>query len=317
MPLFPQIITKNWQLKLAALAMAVMLWTVPRFDAQNRVVLEDIPVRVQLNDPQFAVLGDPFPATVQVTLSGPARELFALEVDRPSLLVPVDQVSASDTAVLLRFPWLRLPGREGVVVEGFSPSSVRLSFEPMDLAELPLAPRFLGVLPEGLSLAMPPAVVPEIARISGPASRLGGLDSLRLAALDLSGVTASRTFDQPIDTTGLMGMVLSPKQATLEIRVEETLERTFLELTVELPPLPEAPQLQARPATVTVVLTGARSLVQAVDSADLRVTLLPGGARTLAPGEEARVQLMVEGVPELLTARIDAGPVTLRRPAGL
>ncbi|MFC1791874.1 hypothetical protein ACFL0I_05385, partial [Gemmatimonadota bacterium] len=61
MPLFPGILTKHWQLKLMALAMAVLLWTVPRLEEQRREVWEDIPVQVDLNDPEFAVMGDPFP----------------------------------------------------------------------------------------------------------------------------------------------------------------------------------------------------------------------------------------------------------------
>jgi YbbR domain-containing protein len=325
--LFPRIVTKNWQLKLAALAMAVLLWTVPRFDAQSRQVMDDVPVRVRLNDPQFALVGEPFPSTVQVTLSGPARALFALEVDRPSVVVPVDRVSSADTAVLLLLQWLRIPEGEGVVVEEFRPQQVRLAFEPLEVGALALSPRFTGSLPEGLSLAQSPTVSPELVRASGPASRLEAMDSLPLLALDLAGVEQSGAYRQAVDTAGLPGLVVSPREATVHLRVEETVERVIGEVPVILPLLPEDPQLQARPATVRLVLTGARSLVQGVDSLTLRATLPREGVPTPAPGEETRVELVLEGLPPslevrvqglppLVEARLDPPTVVLRRPAG-
>ncbi len=316
MPILPRIVTKNWQLKLAAVALAVMLWTVPRFDTQSRQVLSDVPVRVQLNDPQYAVRGDPFPETIDVTLSGSARALFGLGVDRPSVVVPVDRVVSTDTAVLLRFQWLRIPEGEDVVVEEFRPSSVRLSFEPREFAALGVSPRFTGSLPEDLALVAPPRVTPDLVRISGPASRLEEMDSLSLVPLDLSEVTGSGTFARPVDTTGLGAVVIAPEEAAVELTVEEVLERTIRGVKIRLPDLPADPQLQARPPEVDVILSGGRSLVQQMDSAALVVTLPQSGVRTLAPGEELRTELVVEGLPPYVEARTDPALVVLRRPAG-
>ena len=68
---------------------------------------------------------------------------------------------------------------------------------------------------------------------------------------------------------------------------------------------------------MTVTLAGARSLVEGVDSADLRLTLPQGRVRTLSPGEEDRVLVGVEGVPPFVrVVRVDPGWVLLRRPAG-
>jgi len=315
---YPGILTKNWQLKMSALAMAVLLWTVPRFEAQSSRVFEEIPIRVQLNDPEWVLAGDPSPSTVRATISGPARELFALGVERFPVLVPVDRVSSADTAVLLRFSWLRIPGGEGVVVEDLSPGAVRLSFERIRSAPVALAVRFSGELPEGLSLAAPPDVTPAVVQALGAASRLESLDSLFLRALDLSRVRASGTFIQLVDTAGLRGVIVAPTQAAVRIRVEETAERTLPGVPISLPPLDEDPQLQARPATVTLTLVGARSLVEAVDPSSLRATLSAGRAAALAPGqEESRSYVIVEGVPPLLQAEIDPPWVLLRRPAGL
>ncbi len=314
----PGFLTRNWQFKLSALALAVLLWTVPRFEAQSSRVLEDIPVRVQLNDPEWVLTGEPLPASIRATLSGPTRELFALGVDRPPVVVPVDRVSSPDTAVLLRYSWLRIPGRDGVVVEDLSPGAVRLTFERISTLPISLAVRLREELPEGLSLAKPPEVTPTVVQALGASSRLEMLDSIFLRPLDLSMVRTSGTFVQMVDTAGLRGVVVSPTQAAVHIRVEETVRREIPDLSLSLPVLDEDPQLQALPPAVTVTLVGARSLVEELDPSGLRVTLSPGRARALAPGqEESRAYVLLEGVPHLVRAEIDPPWVLLRRPEGL
>jgi hypothetical protein len=315
---FPGLISKNWQLKLSALAMAVLLWTVPRFEAQSSRVLEDLPVRVQLNDPEWVLATDPMPAFVRATLSGPARELFALGVDRPPVVIPVDRVSSADTAVLLRFSWLRIPGRDGVIVDDLSPGAVRLSFERISTRPVTLVARLIGESPGGLSLAAPPELTPSVVQALGAASRLETLDSLFLRPLDLSRIRASGTFIQTVDTAGLRGIAVSPVQAAVRIRVEETVEREFDGVPVSLPVFEQDPQLQARPSSVKVTLVGARSLVEAIDVSDLRVALSSGRVRALAPGEEeSRAYVILEGVPPLVGVEIEPPWVVLRRPAGL
>ena len=315
-PFFPGIITRNWQLKLSALAMAVLLWTVPEFETQSSQVLENVPVRVQLSDPQWAVLGEPLPASVQVTLSGSTRALLALRAARPSIVVPVDQVSSPDTAILLLQAWLRTSVGDGVTVEDLVPSSVRLSFEPIEVEAATLLYRFIGALPAGVSLARPPEVNPGFVRISGPASLVRTLTTLSLMPLDLSEIRSSGTFVLPVDTSGLAGMALSPQRASVEIVLEETMSRSFQGLPIRLPVLGEDPQLQARPSSVTLVLSGARSLMEELDPSQLRVTVSRTVATALAPGEEVRATLMVEGVPDVVQAALDPEWILIRRPTG-
>jgi YbbR domain-containing protein len=314
---FPGILTRNWQLKLSALAMAVILWTLPKFEAQTSQVLENVPVRVQLNDPQWALLREPLPSSVQVTLSGPTRALLTARANRSSILVPVDQVSSADTAILLLQAWLRTSLGPEVTVEDIVPSSVRLTFEPMEVAVATLRTRLEGSLPNGLSLSREPVVTPGFVRVSGPASRVAPLSSLPLLPLDLSQIRSSGSFAVAVDTTGLAGMALAPQQATVEVDVEETFSRTFEGVSVRLPTLGSDPQLQARPSTVTVVLTGARSLVEDLDPAQLRVTVSGTVGAALMPGEEVRATLSAEGMPGVVRASLDPEWVLLRRPAGL
>jgi len=312
----PGILTKNWQLKVVAVGMAVLLWTVPLFEGQSSQILEDIPVRVQLSDPKWALVGDPSPAVVSVTLSGPVRDLIALGVDRPPILVPMDELFSGDTTVLLSRSWCRVSGRDGVVVEELRPGAVTLSFEGIEERRIAFSDSLFGELPQGISLAGPPEITPPEARVFGAASRFERVDSLRLMPMDLSLVEeGSGPFLLGVDTTGLQGLDIVPLEASMAIPTDSTTERVFPDLILLLPRLDSDPQLQCFPASVTVVLVGARSLVEGVDPEALTVTIPPLRA-SMAPGQEERVEVVVEGVPELVEYGVTPAWVRLRRPAG-
>jgi hypothetical protein len=296
--------------------MAVLLWTVPRFEAPSEQVL-DAPVRVQLNVPDFARFGDPEPPTIRVTLSGPTRELLA--VDRVPVWVQIDSVVSLDTTVALLTSMVRLPpGVEGVEVAGLEPASVRIAFEEIVDGSSALIARMEGTLPDGLSLAGPVQVTPSVVRVSGPQSQVTQLDSLFLDPLDLSQVLQSGGFVQSVDRSGLeeLGLVVSPSVATVQVSVEETRTAAFPDLLVEVPGTDSGPPIRSSPAAVSVTLIGAGSLVDAVDPASLRVKIPPGPAASLSPGQEIQVDPVVEGIPALLEALLDPSWVTLRRPTG-
>jgi len=295
--------------------MALLLWTVPRFEGQNTQILEDIPIRVQLSDPSWALVGDPSPAVVSVTLSGPARDLIALAVGRPPVLVPIDEVSSGDTTVLLRPSWFRVSGRDGVVVEDLRPGAIALSFEAIEERQIPFSAPLFGELPQGISLAGPPEIEPPLARVFGAASRFEGVDSLPLIPFDLASMAGPEPILLGVDTTALEGLDIVPMGATVRIPTEPTIARDFPDLRLLLPPLGSDPQLQARPSTVTVVLIGARSLVEGVDPETLIVTI-PTARSNLARGQEERVPVVVEGVPERVQYTVIPEWVRIGRPAG-
>lgn len=312
----PGLLLRNWQLKLSALALAILLWIVPRFETPSRQVLEGVPVRIQVNDPNWAVRGEPFPERVRVTLVGPARVLLALAEDRPSLVVPVERVSSSDTAILLRPSWLRIPDRAGVEVEALQPASVRVSFEPITLVVRPLALPMVGEPPEPWSVAGPPELSPPWVRILGPVSVLEGVDSVLLRPVELGRLAGDSPFPVPVDTGRLKGIVVSPTHATVRIPLGETEERRLVEVPVQVPSSRGEPPPLVSPSTVNLTLVGARSLVAGVRESEVRVVVRPEVVGALPPGTEERVPVVVEGVPSWVRARADPQWVVLRRPGG-
>lgn len=315
MRFLPRVLTHNWQLKLSAIALAVLLWTVPRFETPSRQTLPGLPVRVQLNDPNFAVLGLPDPDVVDVTFSGPARQLFSLAGNRPTVLIPIDQVAPTDTTVALRFQWVRMPDHPGVVVEGFSPSNVRLSFEPIVGGTVPPLLRVVGSLPDGLALTGPVEVSGEFIRVSGPSSRVSVLDSIPLQPFDLSGLTESGSFPVPIDTTDLSGLQFSPPTVTVVVSIEEAMEVNLPDFSVEFesPELAEGYSIQ--PERVSLDLIGARGQLERVETGALRVVISMDDIAGMARGEMKRVPVRVVGIPSVVQAVARPDSVSVRRPA--
>jgi hypothetical protein len=67
--------TRDWALKLTALALATLMWVTVRRDAPA-TWRSDIPVRVVNNDAGWVVADTPAPRTVTIRFSGPYRELL-------------------------------------------------------------------------------------------------------------------------------------------------------------------------------------------------------------------------------------------------
>jgi YbbR domain-containing protein len=309
----PHFLSTNWTLKLAALGLAILLWTSVRVDTDNRQGLPGVPVRIDLTDPRWAVLGDPMPTNVEVRFTGPTRELFRMALDRPSLLVPIDEVTSPDTTILLRTQWVRIQDRPGVVVEDILPSSIRLAFEPIQTATVPLEPRVAGQLPEALALSAPISVAPSLARISGPASRMEQVDTVFTRPLDLSGVTGSGNYTAPIDTAGLSRIQIAPSSASIAVRVEPVLERRLEDVSVSLESPEEYPDLEFSPSAITITLRGPHSAVEALPEDSIRaVAGANAQLRNLRPGETRRVPVRLLGAPSFVQATPSVDSVAVR-----
>lgn len=310
MRIVPAFLARNWSLKLAALALAVLLWTVVRVDAPTRQSVPGIAVRVQLNDPRWALQGGPLPSRVEVRFAGPARELIQLAFNRPSLLIPIDSVTSRDTAVVLQREWVRLPGRMAITAEDIQPSSVRLAFEPIETAVLLFAPRLHGSLPDGLSLAADPEVIPQRANVSGPASRLQELDSIPLRPIALEEIGESVSVRVRADISEFDQIVVAPTEAEVRLQVEPRAERVIPDVPVEVEGRAD---LVAEPAAGSVTLSGPGSRVAAADPRVLRLVVDAAWVPDSLSGNPLAVPLRVEGLPNRVTATPAFDSVTIRK----
>ena len=305
--------SRNWTLKLSALGLALLIWISVRVEAPNRQELSGVPVRVDLSDPGWALTDPPMPATVQVRFSGPSRELFRMAMDRPSLVIPIDQVVNGDTTVVIRNQWVRVQDRAGVVVESIQPSTIRLVLEPIERVALPPALRFRGELPQGLALSAPPLAAPMDIRVSGPRSRIASLDSVPLVPVDLSTIRSSGLVSTGVAMDEFEGLQFQPLTVELEFRVEDRVERIVSGVPITLPGNAATEGMEVLSATAAIRLSGARSFLERMDPTGLRLVVNPDGLEWPEPGEEADFPLRAEGIPDLIVGIPEPGEATVRR----
>lgn len=310
----PGFLTRNWTLKLSAFGIALLLWVSVRVEAPNAQTLDGVPVRVDVADPRWALVDDPSPNGVTVRFRGPSRELLRMTVDRPSIVIPLNQVSSGDTTIALQRQWVRLQNRPGVTVEDIQPGTVTLQLESVMRVELPAALRFEGELSEDWAFTHRPSPVPAELVVSGPESRILQLDSIPMRPLDLAAVSGAGRQTVQVDTSAVRGVYVQPGEVEVELRVAERVTRSHWGVPIALG-VPGWEQLyEMEPREGGVRVSGAESVLDGLDAGILRLyVVLDDGVLPQEPGEEATFPLAVEGLPALVRGASVTDEVLIRR----
>ena len=305
---------RNWRLKLAALGLSVFLWalvqTEPRTSSES---FQRVPVRVELTDTLWTLAGPPTPTEVELQLSGSSRDIIRLDREGTALNIPISQVGTPDTSVFLDRDWVELGQSTGLTVEFISPAMIEIVFEPTVTRTLPIATRVYGDLRENLALASSVGLAPVSVRVRGSESQVSQLDSIWLERFDLGTVEKSGVFSVAIDTVGLSGAYVSPDVVTMGLNVEDDIERVLQGFSVQFDAERIGADVTIEPVVVEVRFSGPKSLVNTLDPSLLRVWVSPEDLEGILPGEERRVPLRLEGIPEFVTAVPETSAVTAKR----
>ena len=307
---------RDWRLKLAALGLSVFLWalvqTEPRTSSES---FQRVPVRVELTDTLWTLAGPPTPTEVELQLSGSSRDIIRLDREGTALSIPITQVGTPDTSVFLDRDWVELGQSTGLTVEFIAPAMIEIVFEPTMTRTLPIATRVYGDLRDNLALASSVGLAPVTARVRGSESQISELDSIRLERFDLATVEKSGVFSVAVDTASLSGAYVFPDVVTMGLNVEDDIERILQGFSVQFDAERVGADVTIEPVVVQVRFSGPRSLVNTLDPSLLRVWVSPEDLQGILPGEERRVPLRLEGIPEFVTAVPETSAVTARRAA--
>ena len=192
---------------------------------------------------------------------------------------------------------------------------IEIVFEPTVTRTLPIATRVYGDLRENLALASSVGLAPVSVRVRGSESQVSQLDSIWLERFDLGTVEKSGVFSVAIDTVGLSGAYISPDVVTMGLNVEDDIERVLQGFSVQFDAERIGADVTIEPVVVEVRFSGPKSLVNTLDPSLLRVWVSPEDLQGILPGEERRVPLRLEGIPEFVTAVPETSTVTARRAA--
>lgn len=313
---FPGILTRNWRIKLAALALAVVLWATMRLsdDRVSRLEIPDVQVRVDQVASDWLLKGEPSPSTVGMTVNGPMGDLFRVAMAEPVVVIPVDSVPGEDLVLELVPDWVWNVDRGSVIIEDFAPSSVRLSFERYRVEDIPVSLRVIGRLPDSLALTGEPRANLLFAQVRGPESELNALQAVFLDPFDLRGLTGSGRFDVKVDTTGLAGLAVSPLTATVTVEAATRESRVVGPVEVESPEGGE--DFVVEPSSLNVRLSGAGVLLDrsTLDGLVVRISADPVDVRrAIDENREVRLPVEVSGMLQFVDGVAEPDSVTIRK----
>jgi len=211
-------ILRHWPLKLAALALAIILWVAV---ALEKPTTQLVGIQLDLVLPADVASAQP-PPPVKALVSGAQRELFRLT--GPLVIRAVINetgVGAGTRHHLVMVPSdVQVPGGVKLTVQDVEPREIDLLLDRR--AQKTVAVRAVVQADSGFALEGALAVVPPVVRVSGPRSMVGALDSLDTEPLDLRGVAGSFERTVQIDTAGRAVLRMTPLTVILSGRIKKT-----------------------------------------------------------------------------------------------
>lgn len=288
-------LTYNWRLKLAALALAVLIWAVV---SAEQVTSQWIPVRVDpvVRDPEFVVTSPAEPAMVSVQVTGPGRELWELAINRPTLVLSIRDVGERRTFGLDP-SMVRIPQGLAVRVSDVRPAVVTLGLERLTSRMVPVRARIAGRSTQRYVIGEDLVILPAEVRVTGPADRIAALEALTTRGFDIVPDDSTFSHEVVLDTAALNGLSF----ARTRVRVSGTADRR-VERTVGPIPVSAPDGLQARPAEVTVRLSGPERALRRVFPGALRAVVPRDSLPPALPPAGADARVVVQGVPAAVSA---------------
>lgn len=289
-----EVLFEDWGLKLLALAVALGLW--------YAVTSQSAPVTIRLRGvqlfflrPEDVEIGNEPREEVEVTLQGRSSELNELVMRNLVATVDVSRYKLGERVVRLTPDNVSMNLPEGVRIEKIEPNNVALRLEPRVEREVEVEPRLEGKSPKGFEV-LGVQVSPLRVRVRGPESRVRAIEKAPTETISLEGQTETLTLPQT--AIDILDQRITALDAVVGVRVEigeERIERRFEGVNVRVPlDGGERPQ----PARVSVLLRGARSIVEKLRPENLEIVLerAPDGSlqpRLLLPqGADGRVELV-------------------------
>ena len=209
---------RHWPLKLAALALAIILWVAVALEKPTTQL-----VAIQLDlvlAPDVAAAQEP-PA-IKALVSGPQRELFRLGAPLVvRAVINETGVGAGTRHHLVIAPSdVQVPGGVKITVEDVEPREIDVLLDRR--AQRTVAVRAMVQTDSGFALEGTLGIAPPAVRVSGPRSLLATLDSVDTEPLDLRGVAGSFERQVQLDTTGRAVLRMTPLVVTLSGRIKKT-----------------------------------------------------------------------------------------------
>ena len=265
--LLRRIFLEDWSLKLLSLAIAVVLWLL--VTGQNEPVTAHVNVQLNFIRPQSLEISNDPPRTVDVMLTGSRNKLDDLtSLDLVATVDISDQRAGERVLRLADEAKIALP--QGIKVDGYQPSAIPVHLEPILERQVVVEPKLEGKPADGFEvydLHLSKGTV----LVRGPASRVNAIQKVMTESIFLAGhkenFTANLSLNILDPKVDLLDPVVSADVQIGEVRKE----KSFSGVTVST-----SQGGKVQPATTSVTLSGATSLLDSLKAEDLKIVLDAG-----------------------------------------
>ena len=212
-------IVRHWPLKLAALALSVILWVVVALE-EPATHLQDI--QLELSFSPTAALAQPLPP-VQALIAGPRGEFLKLSATPLVIRATLpDSAEGTHHRLAISPGDVELPPNVKVTVQEVLPREIEVVLDRRSQRIVPVAVRASVEPAPGFALDGPVTVAPAVVSVTGARSLLRALDSIATEALRLTGVAGAFERTVPLDTTGHAVLQIVPSAVTLTGRTKKS-----------------------------------------------------------------------------------------------
>jgi YbbR domain-containing protein len=212
-------IVRHWPLKLAALALSVILWVVVALE-EPATHLQDI--RLDLALAPTAALAQPLPP-VQALIAGPRGEFLKLTAAPLVIRATIPESAEGMHHHLAISPGdVELPRNVKVTVQEVLPREIDVVLDRRAQRMVPVSVKAVIEPEPGYTLDGPVTVAPAVVSVTGARSLLGALDSIATETLVLKGVAGVFERTVALDTTGHAVLRVAPAVVTLTGRTKKT-----------------------------------------------------------------------------------------------
>lgn len=206
---------RNWPLKIAALALATILWIVVAAE-ETTSDLARVDLVVELPAP--LALSKPVPS-VRALVTGPARELVKLRAGPmqarvtvpPTATPPFHRVRLSPSDIMI-------PGDAKVSIQDLEPRELDIEIDRFVRRSVPVSLRGTVEAESGFAISGPLLVTPRAVTVSGARSLVFAVESVSTEPFEIRGVTAQFERVVPLDTA-LPLVTIAPREITVAGRV--------------------------------------------------------------------------------------------------
>ena len=267
--LLRRIFLEDWSLKLLSLAIAVVLWLL--VTGQNEPVTAHLNVQLNFIRPQSLEISNDPPRTVDVMLTGSRNKLDDLtSLDLVATVDISDQRAGERVFRLADKAIIPLP--QGIKVDSYQPSAISIHLEPIVERQIAVEPKLEGKPPDGFEV-YGVHLSRNTVIVRGPASRVNALQKVTTESIFLAGhkesfPTASLAIDVPDPKIDLVDPIITAQVEIGEVRKE----KNFSGVNVTT-----SNGGKVQPATTSVTLSGATSLIDSLKAEDLKIILDAAG----------------------------------------